>query len=259
MPRTTCTTTFSPTYEGLKLSELVVDGKHQEADVDNDTDFSKGWSLGFGSPKTKTEFQQYLSLEFVDRKVAFHGLHMSGPLTIWIPWGGHLLTFGNAQHIVHKPEHKIHRKMAEINGGEKPHVDNEIRATRWIESLIVCQYRDSFERPDCDLSSDMSFVLGGAAATNIHMIQAVGTHWKNMPLCAQVEVPSSAKMTTHQLTGLMHHELQPNDMGLTVQMTVKNDGSGEVRSPCSISHILWQDATTPLSGADTKKQTEYSA
>lgn len=224
MPKTSCSTTFSPTTEGTGLAELVVSGMIGEGDITEETEDLKGWILGFGSLHSREEHTQYSSLGFRDAKKSFHGFHTSGPLKLWIPWRDKDLVSGSS----------IGRSLRNVD---------DDRATSWFQYLFVCSFYEKADNSQCDLEKDIEFLVGGKEATKVSLLEAVGAQWMNKPLCVTIDIPEDAKTSTRGQAGLDGPGFS-EAIGLVVSITITNSFLEASRSACSISHIVWQHATS---------------
>eukprot|EP00978_Attheya_sp_CCMP212_P048999 scaffold602657_cov59-Attheya_sp.AAC.1 len=228
----TCSTTFGGTFEGIKLKNLVVGGlKDGIEDVWQNNDGLQGaWRLGFGSKVVRDEHTVYTQLGFQDEKVSFHGLPFSGALRLWIPWGRNDgFSFRNRR-LGDGPTNR--RQIMEYP-----------QASSYFTQLVVCQFYETGDADQCDLTTDASFVVGGVKATSVAHVEVMGAQWKKKCLCVNVDIPQDVYVSTFAEGGPLYDgTFEPNDVGMNLDISVTNPNLTLLNSPCSISHIIWQDA-----------------
>lgn len=250
--RVSCSTTFSPTVEGTPLTDLVLSGvQGGETDVSEGAELDKGWILGFGSAATREEHTKYKEFGFVDTKISLHGVHTSGTLKLWIPWGG---ARASSQRALLRANDGVARnaEATVIHSGSGHRAMAGDSASSWFENLLVCQYYETYDNSSCDIANDVKFAIGGKDAESVHNVEVLGAQWRNKPFCVHVDIPKESKVSRKsEIVGFANDQIKAEEVGITLDVTVTNTELSAIQSPCSVSHIIWQDATggsAPLDG-----------
>mmetsp|Transcript_55142 Transcript_55142/g.133976 ORF Transcript_55142/g.133976 Transcript_55142/m.133976 type:complete len:225 (+) Transcript_55142:620-1294(+) len=219
---------------------------------------NRGWTLDLSEAErtAKRRLSMYPDgLGFVDSKEAYYGIYESPHLKLLLPLDS----------------------SGEI-GGLRPQIGDEAR--EWVESIVLCEVNEKNIEPNrCNLDTDVGLIVGGVnmtsssvktnganrtaskniSANSSKMIKTVGSVYLGKPICKHVSVPAGAELTSHNhlLRGKGHskyvHEdkqyLEVDQVGLLIQIYVRNPRIVHVNQACSISHVVW----------DTKQKVTDSA
>jgi len=255
-----CRTTFEPRESG-DLSEAVLSGRAGEGlDVMLPKSlmyYNHGWVLDLSESekKAKRNLDRFGGLGFRDSKKAYYGLFTSGALRLFLPYdnvGGRNIS--TATSVV-------------------PKVGD--RASDWFKSVVVCEANE--KRTDnlvvvvgsspCNPETDVSYGIDGTNVTaNATMIDAMGALYLGRKLCTYLPVPSSAKLTTRRMLEKEEAERlrrqqhllvmtdgnegengrgrqsnnDPDRVGVTVEIRVRNRHVMKPEQACSVSHVVWE-------------------
>jgi len=221
MNPTHCRTTFQPIVSG-DLSEVVVSGTTAE-DIDillpkSQMYYNQGWTLDLseGEKAAKRKLSLYEnSLGFIDSKEAYYGIFESKKMKLLLPY--------------------------EHNSRTTPKLGEN--ATNWFDSIVLCQVNEKRDSHACDFGADVGVVVGGANATNIHIMKDAGTLYLGKPVCIHLDIPPDSILTSHnQLDG---GHSNADQIGLLVEIFVKNPKIVHIEQACSVSHVIWQEKVLP--------------
>lgn len=222
-----CRTTFQPILSG-DLSEIVVSGTIAE-DIDvalpkSRMYYNQGWTFDLSDSEKKAKRQLSVypdGLGFVDSKEAYYGIYESPKMKLLLP----------------------HRKTRiGSENGNSPKIGD--LASRWYESVVVCQVNEKIEADGgCNFAADVGFLIGGVnvTGTSANMIETIGSVYLGKPICKQVRIPSEARLTSHNALDDPNKALKEDVVGLLVELYVSNPHIVHIPQACSISHVIWEE------------------
>ncbi|KAL3934684.1 MAG: hypothetical protein SGBAC_009655 [Bacillariaceae sp.] len=234
-----CRTTFQPIFNGFDLSELVVNGSMAE-DLDvllpkSQYYYNQGWVLDMSEAikAARRKLSTYEdNLGFIDSKEAYYGIYESPPLNLLLPYS----SSSDGDDAASKEEED--EEAAEHNN--YPQLDQD--ASKWFESIVVCQVNEQREDGECDFGKDVGVIIGGVNVTDIspYMMEMGGTTYLGKKVCSHIPVPDGAILTSHnRLAG--KEEAEEDQVGLLVQVFVTNKHLVHTRQACSLSHVVWEE------------------
>ena len=199
-----CRTTFEPVLSG-RLSEVVVSGMapahHQQGYYilpKGMSDYHPGWVLDWSESErtAKRKLERYEGgLGFLDSKPAYFGIYRSRTLRMELP-------------------------LVRGRSGEK--------ASGLLESVLVCQVNEKKRHPDaCQADSQMQYIVGGAIATEVRLLDSAGTLYLGHKLCVRVSIPADGVLEGDRLVSL---EVSVNDTHIA-----------HIETACSVSHVVWEE------------------
>jgi len=219
LPPVHCRTSFEPILQG-DLDSLIVSGIYG-----NGTDimepkgamyYSKGWVLDLSDEEklAKRKLDRFNGLGYVDSKKAYYGIYASGPLRLFLPYEG--------------------------KSAAKPKVGDA--ATDWFRSLVFCEVNEKRVYGSCNAEKHIAYTIGGVNATLTKMIDSAGTLYYGKKLCLYAKVPPEAKIASR--IGLEGNGTNSNitgtDVGLSVDVRVKDMHIMKKELACSLSHVIWE-------------------
>ena len=223
-----CRTTFDPVVHGT-LQDIVVSGTAGDG-IDlmfpkGAMYYNSGWVLdyGEGEKKAKQKLQKYDSLGYIDSKKAYYGVNASGNLTLFVPC------------IDSATKHEATEVQENNQSSERIKEGDD--AFKWFTSFVVCEVNEKRGEKECNIETDLTFVVGGVMATGVSLVEAEGASHLGKKLCVSFEVPMGSKISRVESPSL-RHGLEMNIAVNNVYVSV-NDGA------CSVSHLIWEQKALP--------------
>ena len=214
-----CRTTYDPILKH-NLRDVVVSGVTGE-DLDimlprGAQLYNKGWALdlGEGEKKAKKKLERYGGLGYIDSKKAYYGIPASGKLNLFLPCKG---------------RDDILQRMHSTS--------EKISARECFRNIVVCEVNDKHTTgKECDLNSDISFVVGGAESRNIEPVNATGAFYWGRNICVRVDIPSEAMLTKEESKNGF-------DIGTSLSISVTSTSVMIRTGACSVSHIVYEQSS----------------
>lgn len=231
-----CLTTFQPSVPGSELENAIVSGRAaQDVSVmepKSMASFNKGWvlDLGHDEKNAKRILYPYNGLGFRDSKQALYGVKASGILTFFLRFD-----------LFHTHAHAPYKES----------IVPEVTAETTCKSITVCQVNESRDGKECDIQSDLEFTVGDVSIPpeDVQIIDADGVSYKGKQLCVYFNVPESAKPVKKTLAieeGYEPPRASVPDLsahtGIELNIAVINESILLRNGPCSVSHIIWEQA-----------------
>lgn len=122
---------------------------------------------------------------------------------------------------------------------------------------MVCEADTPRGKEGCNLQSDVTFIVGGEQAGHVKTIDTDVVSYLGKKLCVLVNIPDSSSLTTpvemakKNGSENLHRKLanmkraQSSDrkpIGVSLEITVTNSRVTWNKGPCSIAHVLWEQA-----------------
>ena len=201
-----CWTTYDPILKN-DLQDIIVSGTLGE-NLDimpprGSQLYNQGWvfDLGKNEKAAKKRLERYGGLGYIDSKKAYYGIKASGTIEMFLPCTGRVDT---------------------------PTLNEGVPARKCFQNIVVCEVNEKHVGKECNINTDLSFVVGGFKSEIIEAINATGTSYYGRNICIRVELPSDAPLTKHE-----------NKIGVSFSVSVAR--AVTLRSgPCSISHVVWE-------------------
>ena len=226
-----CTTTFEPILHST-LSSHIISGSTEENlhwnIVRGPLSYHQGWVMDLSSKEraAKRNLERFGGLGFVDAKKAYYGIKASGVLKVFLPWKQQQQQQWDKGEYNHKNEN-VSDLTATYRNAEDAH--------HYFRSLVVCEVNENRGQGECVIAHDATFTVGGIAAQNVTMIDAIGVNYLGKKICANVGIPEGAVVSKNI-----------NQMlGLELDMQVTSNKVSLKLGACSVSHIIWEQTYQP--------------
>ena len=216
-----CRTNFLPSLGG-SITDLVGSGMSPFADTAekvmddrSNNDYENGWLLDVGTleKRTKRKVLNLGGLGYIDMKIALYGTTSSGKLEMFLPYE------------TGEPTDLKSKKTLLDDAGT-------MEANRFISHIIVCEVNEKRGENECDVGTDMSFLVGGVIA-NVEKMSEV--QYLKKEICIKMNVPKNAKLVSR------------NDRnGLEVEISVNNPSVNHDDGACNIAHVVWENQANPI-------------
>lgn len=272
-----CRTSFEPTVGG-RLEDSIISGTYaQKMDPlfpKGPMMYNHGWVLDLGPEATRIErmLQQY-KLGYVYSTVAYYGIPPSGGLKLFLPYEENESV---PTYILEEAE-----DTNNVGGGKRRNKAKDgtpIPEYVQFENIVVCGANEHWGDKQCNMETDVDFIVGGEMATEVHYIDATGVS-DGKRICVTMSVPNNATHTTKELM-MKEANTQEQERGKTMktedgksiryQSPANETGGGQLEmssttgtfglslhilvkgkvfwndGPCSISHVVWEQTTTDL-------------
>ena len=221
-----CKTSYDPVQFGGTMEDIIVGGITGE-DLDLKLPrgpmlYNKAWVVDLDSQEKRNyKINQQYKLGYKDVKRAYFGVPASGSLKMFLP----LDTTSDS-------------------------TKNKSLAQQMYKTLIICEIKQMKIHESCDMERDIEVVVGGQKTDKINYLDAEGTSYLGQKLCANVEIPETATITSKQQ---YLHEIEndtylrpsnenrnENQTGISLEIKVIGDIVTWKTGPCTISHIIWE-------------------
>ncbi|KAL7551664.1 hypothetical protein ACHAWF_014848 [Thalassiosira exigua] len=205
-----CRTSFDPILKN-NLHDIIISGTTGE-DVDllfpKARLYTRGWVLDLGQSEKKAKKNLDLfDLGYIDSKKAYYGIKASGPLELFLPCEG----WKNLS------EHRL--------------------AAECFRNVVVCEVNEKHVGEECDLSTDLSFVVSGVQSQNVKYVNATGSFYWGRPICLRVGIPPNSVLTKKK------NKAGGFDIGINLLISVAKSSVTLRTGPCSISHVVWEQTS----------------
>lgn len=204
--------------------------------------YHKGWALDAMDTEKVLKHKEDVSLGYVDGKMGYFGVPPSGPLRLFLP---------------------LTTTTAAVTAAATTTAKSLLRPSD--PSLTVCGINESRGHDACEMIRDLEFVVGGAVATDVAYVGGEEASWLGKELCVSVPVPEEAvaEMRDDERTAKKEGEGRRRSavadeekkrggdaaardgrvvVGLRVEIRVVNKKVTLKSGPCSISHVIWEQA-----------------
>lgn len=211
MNRVLCHTTFEPIMnnKGIVVSGIV--GADLDLTLPRGAQlYNTGWVLDLGSEekKAKMKLERYGGLGYIDSKKAYYGVRASGPLELFLPC---------------TEREDLHIAMQDSV--------QEVLARDCFQNVVVCEVNDKHVTgKECNLNTDLSFVVGGSVSHDIKPVNATGAFYWGRNVCIRVGIPPQSTLSRSE----------GGSIGLALQLSVASTSVTIRSGPCSVSHIVWE-------------------
>ncbi len=223
-----CRTSYDPVHFGGALEDIIVGGTTGE-DLDLKLPrgpmlYNKAWVVDLDSQEKRNyKINQQYKLGYKDLKRAYFGVPASGSLKMFLPLD---------------------------DDAKSDSTKNNSLAQQMYKTLLICEIKQVKIHESCDMERDMEVMIGGQKTEKINYLSAEGTSYLGQKLCANVEIPETAKITSkrqylHEIDNdtylrASNENTNKNQIGISLEIKVIGDIVTWKTGPCTISHIIWE-------------------
>ena len=173
----------------------------------DDSLFNGGWVMDVGKLErdTKLKVMKYGGLGYIDMKTALYGLPSSGTLKLWLPYEG--------------------------RGKSAVPPEGDDSASKYFNSIIICEVNEKRGDKECRMTSDLSFLVGGAtlSKSNVKQVKDVASYLKK-EICVHLDIPEESKLSSKN-----------EGVGVTLDVSVTRPDISRENGACSVSHVIWEN------------------